>query len=51
MTGDNVTKMNIVYNLLEKIGELIPAKIDHTLVVNSKGEVTKRIIISYSERT
>ena len=47
MTGDNVTNMNIVNNLLDKIGELIDAKITRSTVVNSKGEVTKKITIEY----
>jgi len=46
-TGDSVTNMNIVSNLLEKIGELIDAKITRSTVVNSKGEVTKKITIEY----
>ena len=47
MTGDNVTNMNIVNNLLDKIGELIDAKITRSTVVNSKGEATKKITIEY----
>ena len=43
----DVTNMNIVSNLLEKIGELIDAKITRSTVVNSKREVTKKITIEY----
>ena len=41
------TKMNIVNNLLDKISELISAKITRSTVVNSKGEATKKITIEY----
>ena len=43
------TKMNIINNLLDKIGELISAKIIRSTVVNSKGEVTRKITIEYKE--
>jgi len=43
----DVTNMNIVFNLLEKIEELINANITRSTVVNSKGEVTKKITIEY----
>ena len=45
----NVTNMNIVRNLLEKISDLLGGEVTHTIVVNSKGEVTKRINITYKE--
>lgn len=45
----NVTNMNIVKNLLEKISDLLNAKVTHVTEVNSKGEVTKRINITYKE--
>ena len=51
MTGDNVTNMNIARNLADKIVDLLGGEVQYTTVMNSKGEVTKRIIISYSERT
>ena len=44
-----VTKMNIVNNLLDKISELLDAKVHHQDVIDSKGYNSKRIIISYRE--
>ena len=41
----------IVKNLTTKIIDLLGGTVQHTTVVNSKGEVSKRIIISYSEGT
>ena len=45
----NVTNMNIVRNLVVKISELLGGEITYTTCVNSKGEVTKRIQITYKE--
>ena len=45
----NVTKMNIVNNLLDKISELLNAKVHHQDVIDSKGYNSKRIIITYRE--
>ena len=44
-----VTKMNIVNNLLDKISELLDAKVHHQDVIDSQGYNSKRIIISYRE--
>ena len=41
--------MNIVKNLLEKISDLLGAEVTHVTCVNSRGEVTKRINITYKE--
>ena len=41
----------IVKNLTTKIIDLLGGTVQHTTVVSSKGEVSKRIIISYSEGT
>ena len=45
----NVTNMNIVRNLVVKISELLGGEITYTTCVNSRGEVTKRIQITYKE--
>jgi len=45
----NVTKMNIVNNLLDKIGELLNAKVHRQDVIDSTGNASKRIIITYKE--
>jgi len=44
-----VTNMNIVRNLLVKISELLGAEITYSTCVNSRGEVTKKIQITYNE--
>jgi len=53
MIGDNVTsnitKMNIVNNLLDKISELLNAKVHHQDIIDTKGCNSKRIIITYRE--
>ena len=41
----------IVKNLTTKIVDLLGGEIQHTTVVNSRGEVSKRIIITYTEGT
>ena len=46
-----VTNMNIARNLVDKIVDLLGGEVQYTTVVNSRGEVTKRIVISYSEGT
>jgi len=45
----SVTNMNIVRNLVVKISELLGGEITYTTCVNSRGEVTKRIQITYKE--
>ena len=41
----------IVKNLADKIVDLLGGEVQYTTVVNSRGEVSKRIIISYMEGT
>ena len=41
----------IVKNLADKIVDLLGGEVQYTTVVNSRGEVSKRIIISYTEGT
>ena len=43
------TNKVIIENLTTKIMDLVGGEISYTTVVNSKGEVSKRIIISYTE--
>ena len=53
MIGGNVTskvtKMNIVNNLLDKISELLDAKVHHQDIIDPQGYNSKRIIITYRE--
>mgnify|MGYP001233957895 FL=1 len=44
-----VINKNIVNNLLDKIADLLGAEISHITCVNSRGEVTKKIQITYKE--
>ncbi len=50
MTGNNVTKLNIVNNLVEKIVELLGATVSRKLTLNSRGESTRKIVIEYQEQ-
>tara|TARA_B100000035_G_scaffold11732_1_gene9858 strand:+ start:125 stop:277 length:153 start_codon:yes stop_codon:yes gene_type:complete len=50
MTGNNVTKLNIVNNLVEKIAELLDAEVQHSLLVDYKGTETRKISITYKEK-
>jgi len=45
------TNKVISRNLVEQVGELLNGEVQYTTVVNSRGEVSKRIIISYSDET
>ena len=49
MTGDNVTKLNIANNLVEKIAELLDAEVQHSLLVDHKGTEKRKISITYKE--
>ena len=50
MTGNNVTKLNIVNNLVEKIAELLDAEVHHSLLVDYKGTETRKISITYKDK-
>ena len=50
MTGNNVTKLNIVNNLVEKIAELLNAEVHHSLLVDYKGTETRKISITYKDK-
>ena len=43
------TNKVISRDLADRICELLNGEVQHTIVVNSRGEVSKRIIISYTE--
>ena len=49
MTGDNVTKLNITKNLVEKIAELLNAEVHYSYLLNHKGEEKRKISIIYKE--
>ena len=49
MTGDNVTKLNITKNLVEKIAELLNAEVHYSYLLNHKGEEKRKISIVYKE--
>ena len=49
MTGDNVTKLNITKNLVEKIAELLNAEVHYSYLLNYKGEEKRKISIIYKE--
>ena len=49
MTGNNVTKLNITNNLVEKIAELLNAEVQHSLLVDHKGIEKRKISIIYKE--
>ena len=50
MTGNNVTKLNITNNLVEKIAELLNAEVHHSLLVDHKGTEKRKISIIYKEK-
>ena len=49
MTGDNVTKLNITKNLVEKIAELLNAEVHYSDLLDHKGEEKRKISIIYKE--
>ena len=49
MTGNNVTKLNITKNLVEKIAELLNAEVHYSYLLNYKGEEKRKISIIYKE--
>jgi hypothetical protein len=49
MTGNNVTKLNITKNLVEKIAELLNAEVHYSYLLNHKGEEKRKISIIYKE--
>ena len=49
MTGDNVTKLNIANNLVEKIANFLNAEVQRSLLVDHKG-VEKEKYQSYTRR-
>ena len=49
MTGNKVTKLNIVNNLVEKIAELLNAEVQHSLLVDHKGTEKRKISITYKD--
>ena len=49
MTGDNVTKLNITKNLVEKIAELLNAEVHYSYLLDHKGEEKRKISIVYKE--
>ena len=50
MTGDNVTKLNITKNLVEKIAELLNAEVHYSYLLNHKGEEKRKISIIYKDQ-
>ena len=49
MTGNNVTKLNITKNLVEKIAELLNAEVHYSYLLNYKGEEKRKISIIYKK--
>ena len=49
MSGDNVTKLNITKNLVEKIAELLNAEVHYSYLLDHKGEEKRKISIIYKE--
>ena len=49
MTGKKVTELNIANNLVEKIAELLDAEVQHSLLVDYKGNAQRKISIIYKE--
>ena len=47
MSGKKVTELNIVNNLVEKIAELLKAEVQHSLLVDHKGQEQRKISIIY----
>ena len=50
MTGDNVTKLNITKNLVEKIAKLLNAEVHYSYLLNHKGEEKRKISIIYKDQ-
>ena len=42
---------SICDNLVNSIAELLNGEVQHVMIVNSRGEVKKRIMITYEEET
>ena len=49
-TGVNVTKLNIVKNLVEKIAELLNAEVRYSYLLDHKGVEQRKISITYEEK-
>ena len=49
MTGNNVTNLNIVNNLVEKIAELLNAEVHYSYLLDHKGEEKRKISITYKD--
>ena len=49
MTGNNVTKLNITKNLVEKIAELLNAEVHYSFLLDHTGEEKRKISIIYKE--
>ena len=49
MSGKKVTELNIVNNLVEKIAELLNAEVQHSLLVDHKGQEQRKISIIYKD--
>ena len=49
MTGNNVTKLNITNNLVEKIAELLNAEVHYSYLLDHKGEEKRKISITYKD--
>ena len=49
MTGNNVTNLNIVNNLVEKIAELLNAEVRYSYLLDHKGEEKRKISITYKD--
>ena len=50
MTGNNVTKLNIAKNLVEKIAELLNAEVQYSYLLDHKGEEKRKISITYKDK-
>ena len=46
---DQVTKLNITKNLVEKISELLDAEVHYSYMLDHKGEERRKISIVYKE--
>jgi hypothetical protein len=46
---DQVTKLNITKNLVEKISELLDAEVHYSYMLDHKGEEKRKISIVYKE--
>ena len=49
MTGSKETKLNIVKNLVEKIAELLNAKVQYSYLLDHKGVEQRKISITYKD--